>query len=97
MKSAYDVIIKPVITERSMQATADKRYVFQVDRQSNKIEIRHAVEEIFGVSVASVNTINVRGKKKRLGVHVGRRSDWKKAIVQLKEDSKGIEFFEGMV
>ncbi len=97
MKTAYDIIIKPVITERSMDSASDKKYVFQVDRDSNKIEIKKALEEIFGVKVASVNTMNVIGKEKRLGVHKGRRASWKKAIVQLKSDSKSIEFFEGMV
>jgi len=97
MKLPYDIIIKPVITERSMEAIQDKKYVFRVAKDANKIEIKKAVEEVFGVKVLSVNTINVLGKEKRMGVHTGRRADWKKAIVRLTEDSKTIEFFEGMV
>lgn len=97
MKTVYDVIVKPIITERSMSGVADKKYVFQVARDAGKIEIRKAVEEIFGVKVKSVNTINVRGKEKRMGVHVGKTSAYKKAIVTLTSDSKPIEIFEGMV
>jgi large subunit ribosomal protein L23 len=73
MKSPYDVILKPMITERSMEKAADKKYAFKVARDANKIEIRDAVERIFGVKVMSVNTMNVVGKEKRMGVHVGRR------------------------
>ncbi len=76
---------------------ADKKYVFEVARDANKIEVRAAIEKIFGVKVLSVNTMNVQGKEKRMGVHVGRRPSWKKAIIRLKQDSKTIEFFEGMV
>ena len=97
MKSPYDVIKRPVITEQSMENVNDKVYVFEVAKDANKVEIRKAVEEIFGVKVAKVNTINVLGKQKRMGAHVGFRPDFKKAIVTLKEDSKTIEFFEGMV
>ena len=97
MKTAYDIIIKPVITEQSMEETADKKYVFQVAIDANKIEIKKAVEEIFGVKVEKVNTIRMDGKEKRMGVHVGRRANWKKAMVKLTADSKTIEFFEGMV
>ena len=97
MKTAYDIIIKPVITEQSMEATEDKKYVFQVANDANKIEIKKAVEEIFGVKVEKVNTIRMEGKMKRMGVHVGRRASWKKAMVKLTADSKTIEFFEGMV
>jgi large subunit ribosomal protein L23 len=97
MKSPYDVILKPIITERSMEKAADKKYAFKVAPDANKIEIRDAVEKIFGVKVLSVNTMNVIGKEKRMGVHVGRRPSWKKAIIRLAEDSKSIEFFEGMV
>ena len=96
--TAYDIIIRPVITERSMANVADKKYVFEVAPSAGKIEIGKAVEEIFGVKVAKVNTINVPGKAKRMGAaRPGRTKDWKKAIVQLTEDSKTIEFFEGMV
>jgi len=93
---SYDVIIRPIITERSMAGAADKKYVFEVATGSNKVEIRKAIEEIFKVKVLSVNTINVRGKQKRMGVHTGYTSKKKKAIVRLTEDSKGIEIFEGM-
>ena len=96
--TAYDIIIRPVITERSMANVADKKYVFEVAPSAGKIEIGKAVEEIFGVKVAKVNTINVPGKAKRMGAaRPGRTKDWKKAIVQLAEDSKSIEIFEGMV
>ena len=97
MKTAYDIIMKPIITEQSMEATADKKYVFQVAIDANKIEIKKAVEEIFGVKVEKVNTIRMEGKEKRNGVYVGRRANWKKAMVKLTADSKTIEFFEGMV
>ena len=97
MKTAYDIIIKPVITEQSMEATDEKKYVFQVAIDANKIEIKKAVEEIFGVKVEKVNTIRMDGKEKRMGVHVGLRASWKKAMVKLTADSKTIEFFEGMV
>ena len=97
MKTAYDIILKPIITEQSMEATEDKKYVFQVANDANKIEIKKAVEEIFGVKVEKVNTIRMDGKEKRMGVHIGRRASWKKAMVKLSADSKTIEFFEGMV
>ena len=97
MKTAYDIIIKPIITEQSMEATEEKKYVFQVAIDANKIEIKKAVEEIFGVKVEKVNTIRMDGKEKRMGVHVGRRANWKKAMVKLTADSMTIEFFEGMV
>ena len=98
MKTAYDIIIKPVITEQSMEATEDKKYVFQVALTANKTEIRKAVEEIFGVKVEKVNTIRMEGKMKRQGTApAGRRANWKKAMVKLTADSKTIEFFEGMV
>ena len=98
MKTAYDIIIKPVITEQSMEATEDKKYVFQVAIDANKVEIKKAVEEIFGVKVEKVNTIRMEGKEKRQGAApAGRRASWKKAMVKLTADSKTIEFFEGMV
>ena len=98
MKTAYDIIIRPVITEQSMEDTAMKKYVFQVAVDANKVEIAKAVEEIFGVKVEKVNTIRMDGKKKRTGAYpVGRRASWKKAMVKLTADSKTIEFFEGMV
>ena len=97
MKIPYDVILKPVITERSMERAGDKVYTFEVARDANKIEIREAVERIFSVKVLSVNTMNLQGKVKRMGVHIGRRPARKKAIVRLTAQSKPIEFFEGMV
>ena len=96
MKSAYDIILKPVITEQSMEAADEKKYVFMVATDANKVEIKKAVEEIFGVKVAKVQTLRTMGKTKRMGVHVGKRADFKKAVVTLTEDSKSIEFFEGM-
>jgi len=97
MRTAYDVIIKPVITEKSMMGVAEKKYVFQVAKDANKVEIKKAVEEIFSVKVDSVNTMNVSGKVKRMGVHVGKTASWKKAVVQLSADSKALEIFEGMI
>ena len=96
--NSYDIIIRPIITERAMSAVADKKYVFEVAKDAGKIEIKKAVEEIFGVKVASVNTINMPAKAKRLGAaRPGMTRSWKKAYVQLTADSKTIEFFEGMV
>ena len=96
--TAYDIIKRPIITEQSMEQTEMKRYTFEVAKNANKIEIAKAIEEIFGVKVAKVNTINMQGKAKRMGAgRLGRTKDWKKAIVQLTEDSKTIELFEGMV
>ena len=94
--TAYDIIIKPVVTERSMENVESKRYTFKVDTRANKSEIKKAVETIFGVKVQQVNTMNITGKKKRMGANVGKRPDWKKAIVTLTEDSKEIEFFESI-
>lgn len=96
MRSPHDIIIKPIVTEHSMDLMADKRYTFVVDKKSNKTEIKNAVEQVFGVKVEKVNTMNMLGKKKRQGVHVGKKADWKKAIITLKADSKAIEFFEGL-
>ena len=98
MKNIYDIIRRPVITEQSMEAVADKKYVFMVDVDSNKTEIKAAIEQIFGVKVAKINTVRMQGKAKRTGAYpVGKRPDYKKAIVTLTADSKTIEFFEGMV
>ena len=98
MKNIYDIIRRPVITEQSMEAVGDKKYVFMVDVDANKTEIKAAVEQIFGVKVAKVNTIRMQGKAKRTGAYpVGKRPEYKKAIVTLTADSKTIEFFEGMV
>ncbi|HHY90482.1 MAG TPA: 50S ribosomal protein L23 [Clostridiales bacterium] len=95
--TVYDIIKKPVITERSMDDIAQKKYTFEVDVRANKIEIKKAVEQIFGVKVQKVNTMNIKGKMKRQGFYVGRRPNRKKAIVTLTPDSKEIEFFEGMM
>ena len=96
--NAYDIILRPVITEQSMETVADKKYVFQVAINATKTEIKAAVEEIFGVKVAKINTIRMQGKVKRTGAYpAGRRAAYKKAIVTLTEGSKTIEFFEGMV
>ena len=96
--NAYDIIRKPVITEQSMDGVADKKYVFKVAVNANKTEIKAAVEEIFGVKVAKVNTVRMQGKVKRVGANpAGQRSAYKKAVVTLTADSKTIEFFEGMV
>ena len=94
--TAYDIIKRPIITEQSMEQTEMKRYTFEVAKTANKIEIAKAVEEIFGVKVAKVNTISMKGKKRRMGRFEGYTSDWKKAVVTLKEDSKTIEFFDGL-
>ena len=96
MKAVQDIIIKPIITEASVDMMADKKYVFKVLKNATKPEIAKAVEEMFKVDVASVNTINMKKKPKRLGVHAGYTSEWKKAIVTLKPDSKTIEFFDGL-
>ncbi len=98
MKTANDIIKRPIITEQSMESATFKKYTFEVAKDANKIEIAKAVEEIFGVKVAKVNTLNMQGKVKRMGRYPeGRRPSWKKAMVTLTADSKSIEFFEGMV
>ena len=96
MKMIQDIIIKPIITEASMDGIAEKKYTFEVAKNATKPEIARAVEEMFKVEVLSVNTINMKKKPKRLGVHFGYTSEWKKAIVTLKPDSKTIEFFEAL-
>ena len=98
MKNAYDIIKSPVISEQSMEGTADKKYVFKVAVDANKTEIKHAIEEIFGVKVEKVNTLRTDGKQKRQGAYpAGRTAAYKKAMVKLTADSKTIEFFEGMI
>lgn len=98
MKSAYDIIIKPIITEQSMEQGDIKKYAFQVAKDAGKIEIKKAVEEAFGVKVAKVNTVTVKGKQRRTGQYpAGYTASTKKAVVRLTEDSKTIELFEGMV
>lgn len=94
--NSHDIIRKPVITEKSMAVMAEKKYTFIVHKTANKVQIKRAVEEVFGVKVEDVKTINMLGKTKRVGVHVGKRADFKKAVVKLAADSKSIEFFEGM-
>ncbi len=94
--NAYDIVRRPVITEKSMSEMADKKYTFIVDINANKTEIKDAIEEIFKVKVDKVNTVRVLGKMKRQGRYEGRRPSYKKAIVKLTQDSKGIEFFEGL-
>ena len=96
--NAYDIIRRPVITEQSMAGVADNKYVFIVDINANKTEIKEAVEAVFGVKVAKVNTVRMQGKVKRVGANpAGKRADYKKAVVTLTADSKTIELFEGMV
>lgn len=100
MKFAHDVIRRPIISERSMEPAFDKagneikKYTFEVALTANKVEIKKAVEEVFGVKVAAVNTMRVNGKEKRMGRYTGKTPDWKKAIVTLAADSKTIEFFD---
>ncbi len=95
---ARDIILKPIITEESMMGIMMKKYTFKVAKNANKIEIAKAVEEVFpGTKVAKVNTINVRGHKRRQGMNEGYTPSWKKAIVTLAEDSKDIEFFNDMM
>ena len=96
MKMVQDIIIKPIITEASMDKLSEKIYTFEVAKNATKPEIANAVEVMFGVKVARVNTINMKKKPKRLGVHFGYTSEWKKAIVTLTADSKTIEFFDGL-
>ena len=96
MKFAQDIILAPVITEKSMDGISSKRYTFKVAADATKPEIAKAVEELFGVKVAKVNTINMKKKPKRMGYHFGYTSEWKKAIVTLTESSKEIEFFNGL-
>lgn len=96
MRSPQDIIIKPIITEKSMNEMAEGKYTFKVAKKATKVQIKRAIEEIFDVKVAKVNTMNMEGKLKTQGMHSGRRASWKKAIVKLTEDSNEIEFFEGM-
>ena len=93
---AEDIIIKPVLTEKGYDGIASKKYTFYVNKDANKTQIKLAVEKLFGVKVASVNTVTCKGKLKRMGRNEGYTPDRKKAIVTLKEDSKAIEFFESL-
>jgi len=92
----HDIIRRPIVTEKSMASMSEKKYTFVVDIHANKVMIKRAVEDVFGVKVEDVKTARILGKTKRVGVHVGKRPDYKKAIVKLAENSKSIEFFEGM-
>ena len=95
--NAYDIIRRPVITEQSMESVADKKYVFMVDVNANKTQIKEAVEKMFeGAKVAKVNTLTADGKNKRRGMVVGKTAKTKKAIVTLTADSKDIEIFAGL-
>ena len=96
MKTAYDVILKPIISEQSMDASQEKKYTFEVAKTANKTEIKAAVEELFGVEVAKVNVSNYDGKVKRVGVNFGRTASYKKAIVTLTPASKEIEIYQGL-
>ena len=96
MTFAHDIIIRPVISEHSMEQMENRTYTFEVKINANKIQIAKAVEEIFGVKVEKVNTIRMQGKMKRMGAHEGKRASYKKAMIKLTEDSKTIEFFDGM-
>lgn len=95
--TAQEIVVRPIITEKSMSGIALKKYTFKVASSVNKIEIKKAIEELFGVKVLKVHTMNVSGRMRRRGKTVGYTSDWKKAIVTLTQDSKNIEFFEGMM
>jgi len=97
MTNAYDIIIRPIISENSMDQLADRKYTFEVALTATKSEIKKAVEEVFGVKVLHVNTMRVIGKVKRMGRTEGKRADWKKAVVKLTPDSKTIDAFEGLV
>ena len=93
---ARDIIIRPVLTEKSYDGIENKKYVFVVAKSATKTAVRMAVEELFGVKVEKVNTVNCHGKFKRMGRNEGYTSDYKKAIVQLTKDSKDIEFFKSL-
>lgn len=95
--TAYEIIKRPIVTEQSMDQMADRKYTFEVAPSANKIEIKKAVEEIFGVTVEKVTTMNMDGKVKRMGMNIGKRANWKKAVVKLTEKSKTIEFFDGLM
>ena len=96
MTNPHEIIIRPILTEKSYDQLADKKYTYLVNPKANKAQIKRAIEEIFDVKVEKVNTIRQLGKVKRMGMYSGRRPSYKKAIVKLTPDSKEIEFFEGM-
>ncbi|MGI6255465.1 MAG: 50S ribosomal protein L23 [Acutalibacter sp.] len=95
--AAQDIIIRPIITEKTMDGNSQKKYTFEVSKTSTKIDVKKAVEELFGVKVSKVNTLHVRGRMRRQGRYEGYTRSWKKAVVTLTEDSKTIEFFESMI
>lgn len=97
MKTSHEIVIRPIITEKTMAGIADKKYTFEVDKAATKIDVARAVEELFGVKVGKVHTMHVRGQLRRQGRTQGYSRDWKKAIVTLTDDSKTIEFFESMI
>ena len=97
MKAPQDIILAPVVTERSMAGFADKKYTFRVANDATKVDIARAVEQKFGVKVAKVNTVNVRGHVRRMGRYEGMTAAWKKAVVTLDRDSKTIDFFDGLL
>jgi len=97
MMTAHDIILRPIITENSMDGVNFKRYTFEVSKNANKIQIAQSVEELFNVKVDKVHTINMKGKPRKQGYTSGYTSSWKKAIVKLTQDSKPIEFFEGLM
>ena len=95
--AAQDIIIRPIITEKTMDGNSQKKYTFEVSKDSTKIDIKRAVEELFGVKVSKVNTLHVRGRMRRQGRYEGYTRSWKKAVVPLTDDSKPIEVFESMI
>ena len=97
MKAPQDIILKPVISERSIDMLPTGKYTFKVAKDANKVEIAKAVEQLFSVEVTKVNTMNCNGRTRRVGRFVGKKADWKKAIVKLTENSKTIEFFDGLM
>ena len=95
--AAQDIIIRPIVTEKTMSGVQAKKYTFEVAKDATKIDIARAVEELFGVKVSKVNTLHVRGHLRRQGISEGYTREWKKAVVTLTEGSKTIEFFESMI
>jgi large subunit ribosomal protein L23 len=96
MNNPHDIILKPLVTERSMMQLEEKKYTFKVDKNANKYQIKDAIEEIFDVKVEKVSVMNIQGKMKRMGKNEGRRASWKKAIIKLKPESKEIKLFENL-
>jgi large subunit ribosomal protein L23 len=96
MNNPHNIILNPIVTERSMMQTEEKKYTFKVDKNANKYQIKDAIEEIFDVKVEKVSIMNIQGKLKRMGRNEGRRASWKKAIIKLKPESKEIKLFENL-